>query len=90
MRLLAILFSVLFAGSVSAQEYAFKVLVNKGQNEIKAGNNWKPIKVGASLNSVDELKISQNGYVGLVHVSGKPLEVKSAGGRTKWLTSPVR
>lgn len=79
MRLLTIVFSFLILGSVSAQEYTFKVLVNKGQNEIKAGNNWLPIKVGANLNSVDELKITQNGYVGLVHVSGKPLEVKSAG-----------
>jgi hypothetical protein len=53
--------------------------VNKGQNEIKAGNGWLPIKVGASLQSGDELNISANGYVGLVHVTGKPLEVKDAG-----------
>lgn len=79
MRLLAIVLSFLILGRVSAQEYTFKVLVNKGQNEIRTGNSWLPIKVGANLNSVDELKVSQNGYVGLVHVSGKPLEVKSAG-----------
>lgn len=64
---------------VSAQEVAFKVLVNKGQNEVKVGNVWKPVKVGSSLKSVDELKISQNAYLGLVHVTGKPLEVKAAG-----------
>jgi hypothetical protein len=79
MRLLTIVFSFLILGSVSAQDYTFKVLVNKGQNEIKAGNGWLPIKVGASLQSGDELKISANGYVGLVHVTGKPLEVKDAG-----------
>lgn len=79
MRLLAIAFAFLALGSVSAQQYTFKVLVNKGQNEIRTGNNWLPIKVGANLQSVDELKISQNGYLGLVHVSGKPLEVKNAG-----------
>jgi len=79
MRVLSVVFSLLILGSVSAQEYTFKVLVNKGQNEIKAGNDWLPVKVGASLQSGDELKISPNGYVGLVHVTGKPLEVKNAG-----------
>lgn len=79
MKLLIIAFATLLFGSVSAQEYAFKVLINKGKNEIKAGNDWLPIKVGASLRSMDELKISPNGYLGLVHFSGKPLEVKNAG-----------
>lgn len=79
MKTLVIVLATLTFGSISAQEYAFKVLVNKGQNEIKAGNNWLPIKVGANLKSGDELKLSQNGYLGLVHVTGKPLEVKEAG-----------
>lgn len=75
----AIVFATLISGGITAQEYAFKVLINKGQNQVKAGNDWLPIKVGASLKSADELKISQNGYLGLVHVTGKPLEVKDAG-----------
>ena len=70
---------ILACGTLSAQEYAFKVLINKGQNEMKAGTEWRPIQVGASLKSADELKISANGYVGLVHITGKPLEVKDAG-----------
>jgi hypothetical protein len=37
------------------------------------------VKVGASLKSLDELKVSENSYVGLIHATGKPLEVKSAG-----------
>lgn len=61
------------------QDYAFKVLVNKGKNEVKSGANWEPVKVGASLRSADELKVSDNAYVGLIHATGKPLEVKSAG-----------
>jgi hypothetical protein len=65
--------------TVAAKDYTFKVLVNKGQNQIKVGNDWLPIKVGASLKKGDELKISQNAYLGLVHVEGKPLEVKEAG-----------
>jgi hypothetical protein len=62
-----------------AQDYTFKVLVNKGKNEIKAGSGWQVIKVGSSLKSDDELKVAENAYVGLVHVSGKPIEVKQAG-----------
>jgi hypothetical protein len=58
---------------------AFKVLVNKGKSEIKAGPNWQALKVGTSLKATDELKVSENSYVGLVHVNGKPLEVKKPG-----------
>lgn len=79
MRVTAIVAAMFLWGSVSAQEYVFKVLINKGRNEIRSGNQWLPIKVGATLNSADELKVSPNGYLGLVHVTGKPLEVKSAG-----------
>lgn len=64
---------------VIAQEYAFKVLVNKGKNELKSDQKWQPIKVGSSLKSADELKVSENSYIGLVHVSGKPLELKQSG-----------
>lgn len=68
----------LFAGA-SGQDYAFRVLVNKGKNEVKTGDNWLPIKVGASISSKDEIKVTENAYVGLIHVSGKPLELKDAG-----------
>lgn len=61
------------------KDYTFKVLVNKGKNEVKAANGWQLVKVGASLNGTDELKLAENSYLGLVHVSGKPLEVKQAG-----------
>jgi hypothetical protein len=62
-----------------AQDYAFKVLVNKGVNEVKTGGTWQPVKIGATLKSDDELKLSENSYIGLVHAKGKPLEVKKAG-----------
>ncbi len=79
MRYLIIAFALLFTGSLYGQDYTFKVLINKGQNTIKVGNEWLPLKVGVSLGSADVLKVSPNGYVGLVHVTGKPLEVKEAG-----------
>lgn len=79
MKILAYFLTIFAFGTISAQEYTFRVLINKGQNSVRAGNQWVPVKVGASLNSSDELKISQNGYMGLVHRSGKPLEVKEVG-----------
>lgn len=67
------------ASMAFGQDYAFKVLVNKGKNEVKSGKDWLPVKVGVSLKSIDELKVAENSYLGLVHISGKPLEVKDAG-----------
>jgi hypothetical protein len=61
------------------QDYAFKVLANKGSNEVKSGDAWESIKTGASLKLTDELKISENGYLGLVSSTGKPIEIKVAG-----------
>lgn len=60
-------------------DYAFKVLANKGSNEYKTGDSWQPIKTGISLNLGDELKVSENSYLGLVSKTGKPLEIKKAG-----------
>lgn len=70
---------VAFSSGVSAQDYAFKVLANKGNNEIKSGESWQPLKTGASLKSGDEVRLADNAYIGLVHNSGKPVEVKEAG-----------
>ncbi len=62
-----------------AQTYAFKVLVSKGKTEVKSGESWSSIKVGANLTASDEVKVAENAYLGLMHASGKPLEVKEAG-----------
>jgi hypothetical protein len=78
-RLALIVASLTTAGQLSAQEYAFKVLVNKGKNELKSGETWQQVKVGSSLQSHDKLKVAENSYLGLVHVSGKPLELKQSG-----------
>jgi hypothetical protein len=70
---------VLTGFSTYSQDYAFRVLVNKGKNEVKTGHTWQPIKAGASLQKNDEVKLDNNSYLGLVHVNGKPLELKQAG-----------
>ena len=75
-----LIFSLLSVGTtVFGQGYTFKVLANKGFNEMKSGAEWKPLKTGASLKEGDELKISDNAYLGLVHSSGKTLELKDVG-----------
>jgi hypothetical protein len=61
---------------VYSQDYTFRVLATKGSNEVKSGDSWQPIKTGASLKLADEIRITENASIGLVHVSGKPLEVK--------------
>jgi hypothetical protein len=60
-------------------DYAFKVLANKGTNEIKSGDTWMAVKTGASLKKEDEIKLAENSYIGLVSVGGKPLELKASG-----------
>jgi len=71
--------SLVSVGPLCAQDYAFKVLVNKGKNELKSGETWQQIKVGSALQSHDELRVAENSYIGLVHKTGKPLELKQSG-----------
>jgi hypothetical protein len=77
---LTLLLGFLFISSFAfSQDYAFKVLANKGTNEIKSGDVWQPLRTGTSLKSTDEIKLGDNSYIGLVHSSGKPKELKTAG-----------
>ncbi|MCE2734629.1 MAG: hypothetical protein LW821_14820 [Flammeovirgaceae bacterium] len=62
-----------------SQNYTFRVLATKGVNEVKTGGVWQPVKTGATLQEADEIKVSENAYLGLVHKSGKPIEIKKAG-----------
>src|SRR5689334_14759739 len=79
LRILAVTGFLSISFLCSAQDdYAFRVLANKGANEVKSGNAWQPLKTGAQLKTGDELKISENSSVGLVSKSGRPLEIKEA------------
>lgn len=61
------------------QDYAFKVMASKGSNEVKSGDSWQVVKPGASLKSGDELKLAENSYLGLIHATGRPVEVRTPG-----------
>jgi predicted nucleic acid-binding Zn-ribbon protein len=68
---------VLLLQGAIAQDYSFRVLASKGQNMVKGGgSDWQPLKTGAKLNSGEEVKLAANGYLGLVHSSGKTIELK--------------
>ena len=76
--LLAMVSTLVFAQKTP--DYTFKVLVNKGKNEVKSGGGpWQPLKTGATLKAGDEVKVTENAYLGLVHKDGKPVEVRSPG-----------
>ena len=62
-----------------AQDYAFRVIANKGAVEYKSGDAWQPVKTGASLQASDEVKLADNAYLGLVHKTGKPMEIRESG-----------
>jgi hypothetical protein len=70
---------ITFSSAMAQKDYSFKVLANKGSNEVKSGDTWMPLKTGASLKKDDEIKLGENSYIGLVHSSGKPKELKLAG-----------
>ncbi|MEM9337925.1 MAG: hypothetical protein AAGA66_04300 [Bacteroidota bacterium] len=65
------------------QGYTFRVLANKGQNQIKKSGTASAValKTGATLSQGDELIASQGAYIALMHKSGRTLEVKTAGKR---------
>ena len=69
------------ASSVSAQDYAFRVLANKGTNQVKKAGSGaaEALKTGAKLNSGDEIIASDGAYIGLMHKSGKTTEIRGAG-----------
>ena len=63
-----LIFSLLFAvTSAFGQGYTFRVLANKGQNQVKkAGSSTAvALKTGATLNADDELIVGNGSYIGL-------------------------
>lgn len=78
LSLIVLVLGMLVQGAY-AQDYAFRVLASKGQNMVKsASTDWHTLKTGAKLNKGEEVKLASNGYLGLVHSSGKTMELKEA------------
>lgn len=62
-----------------AQDFAFRVMATKGANEVKSGASWQPIKGFMQIKLSDEVRVADNGYLGLMHQKGVSLEVRKAG-----------
>lgn len=70
---------LLACGVAFSQGYTFKVLANKGQNQIKRNGQLLPLRTGTSLVAGDEVISKDGSYIGLMHKSGKTLEIRSKG-----------
>ena len=71
-----------FAGSnaFGQGDYIFRVLANKGNNSVKKSDGKTVgLKTGSTLKAGDQLIASSNSYIGLMHKTGKTLEVRQAG-----------
>jgi len=63
------------------QDYTFRIMVSKGENKLKVGGagDWQSLRIGGRLNDGDQLQVVEQGYLGLVHASGRTKEIKTAG-----------
>lgn len=63
------------------QGYTFRVMVSKGENKVKVSGagDWQALRIGGKLNEGDELQVAEDGYIGMVHKTGKTKELKTAG-----------
>jgi hypothetical protein len=61
----------------SAQNYTFKILASNGKSLVKGEKSeWQSTKTGGKLFIGDVVQLLDGGYLGLVHSSGKTIELK--------------
>lgn len=65
-----------FSFCTMAQTEVFKVLASRGKNTLADGS---AVFAGKKLSATDVIKVSDGSYLGLIHTTGKTLEVKEAG-----------
>ncbi|TAG54987.1 MAG: hypothetical protein EAZ27_07945 [Cytophagales bacterium] len=65
-----------FSFCTMAQTEVFKVLASRGKNTLADGS---AVFAGKKLSATDIIKVSDGSYLGLIHNTGKTLEVKEAG-----------
>lgn len=62
-----------------AQEGVFKVLATRGDCQAKTASGKGNITIGKKLASADVVELTAGSYLGLMHKSGKTVEIKAAG-----------
>lgn len=63
------------------QNYIFRVMANNGSNEFKSlsSTQWTPVKRGLAFKSGDVIKVADQAYLGLIHNTGKTVELIDPG-----------
>ena len=78
---LTIAMVLLVAQNATSQDYVFRVLANKGTNQVRKAGTSQPatLKTGAKLNRSDQIIAVAGSYIGLVHRTGKTMEIRTPG-----------
>jgi hypothetical protein len=85
--LLLIAILAVFASSVFAKQYEFRVMAVKGNAEYYTGKgSWKKLHTGTKIYDGYKIKLAKKSYLGILHKTGKTLELKSKG---KWTTKEL-
>ncbi|MCX6147766.1 MAG: hypothetical protein NTW25_11055 [Candidatus Kapabacteria bacterium] len=81
---LVIVFLTITSILMSAEKPDFSVLAIQGDVTVKREKDadWKKINAGEKLYSKDQIKISKDAYIGLIHSTGSPMELKTSGNYT--------
>jgi hypothetical protein len=79
MKTLSLLTTLLMSFAIAGQSTLFKVITTQGKNKVTTSGTTIDVASGARLNSGSQVTVGQNSYLGLIHISGKTLEVKQAG-----------
>ncbi|MBY0426217.1 MAG: hypothetical protein K2Q22_11315 [Cytophagales bacterium] len=78
-KVTVIALAVLFAALNGQAQETFKVLASRGTNSFLVNGASSKLVTGTKLNNGATVTVGENSYVGLVHKSGKSVELKKAG-----------
>lgn len=73
------IFTLFCTFSLYAQEELFKVLVNKGKNQV---DHAKPLFAGSKIHKGQIITVVPGGYLGLIYKNGRSMELKTPGDYT--------
>lgn len=77
------IFSFIFCSCLFAQQSVFQIILNKGDNTYGSGSQFSLVLLGGSLSGNDIIKVTEGGYVALLHdSSGSSIELNKKGNYT--------
>lgn len=79
-KIILLLILLCLSAGARAQSYSFRVLANQGSSKVKKSTGQEvALKTGATLTQTDVLIVSDGSYIGLMHNTGKTIEVRKKG-----------